>query len=135
MRQLLLLLFAGIPVMAYAQTGAVPARGINSNSDAPVNVSAPALRPSQPAQHASVPVQNPGQFYVKDDKPVTATGDPIAAPNAGNSRSKEELIKQLQEMMKAEKARNMLPAEQKPSLESESKPDATQHSGNVNSNR
>ncbi len=95
MRQLLVLFFCGLSSIAFAQSAATPATGTNSDANVPVNVAVPALRPAQPAMHQSVPVQNHGQFYIVNDKPVTRSGQP-AAPRQRNPISKEELIKQSQ---------------------------------------
>ena len=115
MKQLLVLFFCGLPIAVSAQSSATPARGTNPNADAPVNMPVPSLRPAEPTMHSSVPVQNPGQFYVKDDKPVTSAGQPVAAPDPATDKlPKEEWHKKKAE---AAKANNTPVTTQKAALE------------------
>ncbi|RYE20730.1 MAG: hypothetical protein EOP51_17225 [Sphingobacteriales bacterium] len=77
-----ILFFFGSLLLASAQSSGTAAQGSNPNSDAPVNVSEPSLRPAQPATYSatSVPDSQKGQFYVKDDKPAYSDFTPVEAP-------------------------------------------------------
>jgi hypothetical protein len=74
--------FALCAVSASAQSAKTAQKGTNPSSDAPVNISDPALRPASPATYSADPLpQNmKGQFYVKDDKPAYSDGTIVQPP-------------------------------------------------------
>ena len=76
MRKLYVSLFFFFAAAGLAQ--AQSAKGTNPNPNAPVNLSG-SVTPAHPAQHSAneLPANMKGQFYVKDDKPVDALGNPI----------------------------------------------------------
>ena len=108
--------FFGSLLLASAQSSGSAAKGSNPDSDAPVNVSEPSLRPAQPATYSATPVPDAqkGQYYVNDNRPADGSGKVIEPISPEQEKKRQQLKKEYDAANKTQPAPKSVSGTAKP---------------------